>query len=123
MKRDMDLVRALLRHIERMPPTKGRISTPEIEGYTEEQVGYHAYIMAQGGLIEVADVTPLDQAKQWALPLSLTWDGHEFLDAANDDTLWAKAKEHVIGPAGTAGFGLLLEWLKAEARAKLGLPP
>jgi hypothetical protein len=40
--------------------------------------------------------------------LRLTYDGHEFLDAARSDTLWNKAKENVITKTGT----LTLEGLK-----------
>ena len=52
----------------------------------------------------------------------LTWSGHEFADAANDGALWAKAKTNVIGPAGGVAFTVLLEWLKAEAKSRLGIP-
>jgi hypothetical protein len=33
--------------------------------------------------------------------LGLTYAGHEFLDAARNDTLWVKAKEIVIKNTGT----------------------
>jgi len=52
----------------------------------------------------------------------LTWNGQDFADAATDDTIWKKAKEKVLQPASSWTFALLLEYLKAEIKAKLGLP-
>jgi hypothetical protein len=48
--------------------------------------------------------------------LRLTWQGHEFLDAARNDTTWRKARETFFRPAVAWTFGLLTEFLKAEAR-------
>jgi hypothetical protein len=39
----------------------------------------------------------------------LTWEGHEFLDAARDDTRWSKAKKLVQEKGGS----LMFEALKA----------
>jgi hypothetical protein len=52
----------------------------------------------------------------------LTWDGYEFLESAKDENLWGKAKSIVIKPAGGVAFGVLLDWLKAEAKSRLGMP-
>lgn len=52
----------------------------------------------------------------------LTWEGHEFLDAARNDTTWRKAKDKFLKPAGAWTFSLLLEFLKAEAK-KLAFGP
>jgi hypothetical protein len=122
MKRQMDLVRGIALQLETSPPTGGKVTMPEVPGFTEREVGYHAYLMRQAGLVEAADGF-LEDPKQYAYPIGLTWNGHEFLDASRDNTLWTKAKTNVIGPAGGVAFAVLLEWLKAEAKAKLGLPP
>lgn len=116
MKRDFDLVRALLRELEALPAEpRSSIAMPHVEGFTEAEVGYHAYIMNQAGLVEVANFRPIDRSAQFAIPVALTWAGHEFLSAAADDTLWSRAKTHVIGPAGKVAFSVLLEWLKQES--------
>lgn len=61
-----------------------------IDGYTAEQLHYHVKILAEAGLIDAADASHM-QGIQW-LPLSLTWHGHEFLDASRDKERWMKAK-------------------------------
>lgn len=119
MKRDMDLVRLILQTVEK----EGGHKELHLDGYDDTQVGHHCYLLGQAGLLEVADTSSLSSSVSTAIPIALTWDGHDFLDAASDSTLWARAKTEVIGPAGGVAFSVLLEWLKAEGRRALGLPP
>ena len=56
MKRDMDLVRFILMAVEEQE--HGFARDVRFDGYTEEQIGYHAYIMIEGGLVEGG--APLD---------------------------------------------------------------
>lgn len=123
MKRDMDLVRSILLWIEARPEGHNIGWTLEIDGYTDEQIGYHVHLMGQAGLLLVDNETMLDSRAPFASPSSITWAGYEFHDAVKDNTVWAKAKAKVIVPAGGVAFTLLLEWLKQEGKARLGLPP
>lgn len=71
----------------------------EIEGYSEEEITYHARIMAQRELIEIGiiDVSSKNSGMKREYELGavggLTWEGHEFLAAARNDTAWNKAKD------------------------------
>lgn len=121
MKRDLDLIRKLLLAMESREHAFVQDELT-IEGYTEEQVGFHIYLLGEAGLAKVAGNTHLQSQSPSALPVNLTWEGYEFLEAAKDETLWGKAKSVVIKPAGGVAFGVLVEWLKAEAKARLGLP-
>lgn len=82
MKRDMDLVRAILFAIEDY--SKASMSSmPAIDGYSEEQIAYHIHIMKQDGLLDAesmktqASMIPVNFSE-----IRLTWTGHEFIDAA-----------------------------------------
>ena len=120
MKRDMNLVREILVWAEKQE--HGIISkNPEIEGYSEEEIGYHVYLMNQAGLVRAHDMTARGEKSPNALLLELTWNGHEFLSAAKDDTIWMKAKNTLFKTTTSITFDLLMEWLKAEARNKLGI--
>jgi len=120
MKRDLDLVRKIL--IEMESHEHGFYSSyPEIENYTKDQIGYHAFLMKQAGLIDAADRNTLSSKSPDAIPLNLTWLGHEFLESTKDPSLWAKAKKIVIEPIGGIAFDVLIEWLKKEAKLKLGI--
>jgi hypothetical protein len=122
MKRDMDLIRAILQRVE-----SDESITPaqplEIPEHTPEQVNYHIALLKDAGFIEAAIDGDLSGAVTSAFIDRLTWQGHEFLDASRDDAIWRKAKEHFLKPAASWTFSLLLEWLKQEAHRKLfGVP-
>jgi Hypothetical protein (DUF2513) len=106
MKRDMDLVRELLRKIEEYPGAElaGRL---QVEGRTEEEVSYHAVLAHEAGFIEAVNALSRE-GLDWILQ-RLTWEGHEFLEAARDDDLWKRAKDVTLSKGG----GLTLEVLKA----------
>jgi hypothetical protein len=119
MKRDLDLVRKILIAMsenERGPNIKWSETIP---GYEDAKIYHHAHLMAQGGLILATDVSGLSDLLPVAIPTSITWDGHEFLEASRDPTLWDKAKKHVIKPAGGVAMSVLTEWLKAQAKGAL----
>ena len=56
MKRDMDLVRAILLEVEKHSDGFAPCEL-EIDGYTPEQIAYHAYIMGEAGLVHAIDTT------------------------------------------------------------------
>lgn len=91
MQRNMDLVRKILLKLESSP---GGWAPQDfgIQSFSHQEIGYHAHIMKQEGLIEAVDVTTMSSAGPEAMPSSLTWSGHEFLDLARDQTRWNRAK-------------------------------
>lgn len=95
---------------------------PSFEEYTDEQVGYHVYIMWQAGLVEAIDVSTNGDPGPAAILSSVTWDGHDFLDAAKDNTVWEKAKKNVLSSGASFTFDLLKELLVLWAKGPLGLP-
>lgn len=120
MKRDLDLVRQILIFLaenERGPNINWNIA---IDGYAKDQVLHHAHLMEQGGLIVAADATTSCSLWPLAIPLSITWAGHDFLEASNKPGLWEMAKKNVIGPSGGIAFKVLLEWLERRATEALG---
>ena len=62
--------------------------------------------MIQAGLIEGCDDTTFGSASPTAQPLTITWKGYEFLDAARDATSWNRAKS-AASTAGNASFKVL----------------
>lgn len=108
MKRDMDLVRLILLEIEDHQHGLAPQRLP-IEGYADEQIGYHVHLMGQAGLLKVADVTCQGSLSPEAIPVRMLWAGHDFLDAARSDTIWNRAKKHL----GAEWTSVPLEVLKA----------
>lgn len=87
MTRDMDLVREIL--LWATNPQNPGYGNPEFPQYTPEQIGYHVHIMSQAGLVEAIDMSSSDNhSRRSALLLSVTWAGHDFVDAARNNSLW-----------------------------------
>jgi len=116
MKRDMELIRLLLMQVESGEMPAG------LENYDELTRAYHVALMHDAGLVEASIVKDHRGMVRGAMIFRLTWAGHDFLDAARNDTIWNKAKEKVLRPGASFTFGLLVEYLKTEAKLKLGLP-
>ena len=96
MQRNMDLIRRLLIGIEGEPSTQYDF---KIEGIDDLEKWYNVDLLAEANLIRGVKV-------RWAADgtgpypyikglVALTWDGHEFLDAIRDDSVWQKAREKV----------------------------
>ncbi|MGC9259813.1 MAG: DUF2513 domain-containing protein [Phycisphaerae bacterium] len=101
MKRDLDLIRKILQQCEDFergcaPPTI------TVDGYTEEQIGFHIYLAGKAGLMETEDVTQLGSAVPAALPICLTWQGYEFLEKSRDEGIWSTAKQAAHASGGMA---------------------
>jgi hypothetical protein len=121
MKRDMDLVRAILLHLEAEAGPSG-ISLSEVEGHTWEETSYHVDIMAEAGLVngEGYRSSSTGACKGW-MNLTLTWAGHEFLDAAREPSRWESAQTVTKQKAGTVSFEVLKQVLVSLAIKALGL--
>jgi hypothetical protein len=122
MKRDMDLIRLILRKVEASENPYGLEKMPQIDGYSLPQISYHTKLLCDAGLIEAHPIDEMGVEFTDFMDMNLTWAGQEFLDATKDDSLWKKAKETIIKPGASFTFDLLLSWLKAQVATTLGLP-
>ena len=120
MKRDLQLIRKILFAMEQHE--HGFAPHPlGIDGYTEAQIGHHAYLMEEAGLIEAAECTHFQSGSPTAIPTTITWDGREFLEAARNDQLWSRALKTLGNSAAGLSFEILKTWLLHEAKTALGL--
>ena len=119
MHRDMDLIRKML--IVVADHKHGFAPDPLIvEGYSEEQIGYHAFLMIDAGLALGVDAcTRGDESPMWTVQ-ALTWDGHEFLDAAREPGRWAQAKA-LIDKVGGASLTIWTSVLTEIVKSNLGV--
>ena len=119
MKRDMDIIRMLLIQQETGD------APPELARHPDDLVVYNVALMKDAGLIEAAIAEGGDGTPIGAAIIRMTWAGHDFLDAARDDTVWRKAKDSLLKPGVSWTFDLLKQTLKALAQqqlTRLGLP-
>lgn len=117
MKRDMDLVRNILLSAEALE--HGYVNdSPKIDGYTDEQVAHHIYLMWQAGLVKGADTSGVSCDSPTAILISVTWQGHDFLDAIRDPEIWKKTKD-IAGQAGGFTFELIGELAKGLLKTQI----
>ena len=115
MKRDMDLVRQILFAIEKRSQEEDDVEII-VDGYTTSEINYHLVILADAGLITAKYQKNLRDDYIWQ-SIRLTWEGHEFLDAARDNTRWEKAKivmTHMGGFALDVMKQLLIQYIKQD---------
>jgi hypothetical protein len=117
VKRDMDLIRAILLAVESC--SSGLAPKIEIHDYTQEQINYHVYLLGEAGLAKVHNITP-DGGSPAALISSLTWAGHEFLDASRENKIWNLAKDS-INKVGGATIQIWTAVLTSLIQKQLGL--
>ncbi len=83
------------------------VSRAKIEGYDTKIMAQHAQILDDAGLI----VAKIEESDNYGITdafiYRLTWDGHEFLDAARNDTIWKNTLKQVKEKAGSVTFELL----------------
>ncbi len=120
MKRDMDLVRNLLRTIEAQPPGQ-ELRSPKVEGYDQATVLHHLELMEDAGLIEAHFMRTEQSGIVAAVVDRLTWQGHEFLSAANNESVWQKAKAKMTELGGSVPFAVLQSLLIELAKKQAGL--
>lgn len=120
MQRDMNLIRQIAMAVE-ASPTGFAPDRLDIEGYTAEQIAYHAHLMVQAGLATGTDITTLGSSSPAALLSALTWQGHEFVEAARDETRWRQAMSLVKEKGGSVTLSILIQLLGDLMRRSLGL--
>lgn len=123
MKRDMDLVRAILLRCEQTD-AQVHLRPNAIEDLGDAAVvSEHVAIMIEAGLVHGV---PREMMLAGYRPFNIsriTWYGHDFIDLARDDTLWNKLKAEAKTHAISLTVEVATAWLKAKASEVLGIPP
>ena len=114
MKRDLDLVRRILLHLESSDASPSGWGAFTDDGYEIGTIHDHIRLLHDAGLIEADEIVP----GQW-WPERMTWSGHEFLDAARNEELWRETKRRVEKSTGGVPFSVFHELLLSGLRARL----
>lgn len=104
----MDLVRAILITLEETG-SASKMQQFSIAGISDEVLSYHTKLLHQAGLIEAHDGSGVNEFKWY--PISLTWDGHEFIAIAKNDTIWKKTTSQLAKKTDGLSFEILKKLL------------
>lgn len=125
MRRDMTLVRRILKTVNESPGPVG-IDQLVNDGDSREKVGEHIRLMREAGLLEAglleARILAADGDPFYSATVTrLTWEGHDYLAAVGASDVWRTVQEE----GARAGLELTLDTAKALAakaiERKLGL--
>ncbi|PMS29887.1 uncharacterized protein DUF2513 [Trinickia symbiotica] len=122
MTRDMDLIRELLLKLEALPVPAtelrvidGGAAAVQVEGYTTEQIDYHLLLLEQAGFIHGGGLENFGMRFGPGIGFqSLTWAGHDFLDAMRSPDVWDRTRQ-----AASAAGGFTVDVLVAAAKSYL----
>lgn len=120
MKRDFELCRRILMETEDWDAGMGPFNVEFPGEYSRPLVEGHVELLIEAGLLKGKKLPGSNNLMQMAI-LGLTWEGHDFLDAAKEETLWRKAFEIVKDKGGVMTFSVLTDLLKKLASAAAGL--
>ncbi len=119
MKRDPELIREILIEIEDCPADRQiRFCA---EGGDDVAKIKHVELLIEAGYVKGHVQHYVSNTSPEAYVSGLTWEGHDFVSAVRDNSIWQKTKEHVLKPAASWTFAMIVEYAKAEAKKRLGI--
>jgi Hypothetical protein (DUF2513) len=132
MKRDWDLLRWILNEAEACPSGHPLlISNGAVYGgghylldigeRSFEDVYEHVLLLRDYELAEVRDPGRGLSGPSGVIIDRLTMAGHDFLDAARDETRWQKAMKTVNEKGGAVTIGVLIQLLSALTKQQFGM--
>jgi len=124
MKRDDDLIRALMLDLEQT--SQAITGEHKVEGYGRDQVAYHLAQIVRAGFADGPEPRYSNSGGDPTIPqlviaLRLTPEGHDFISSLRDATVWAKVKERTGRVAGGVSLAILKEVAGAVLKQQLGL--
>ncbi len=114
MKRDMDVVRAII-----LAANEAEDIVHGVEGMEPQVFAYHVQLLVEAGLLVASIQGSGKRPSRVAMVFRLTWSGHDFADSIKEDTVWNKAKEVVMKPMASWSFDILLDYLNVVARGQI----
>jgi len=105
MKRDWDLIRAILLEIEALE--RGHYFTPRpTAGHSPDSVQHHLHLLEQAGLVECTDHHPWN-GEPVRIASTLTLLGHDVLDSIRDKSAWHATPPSLLGCLGVFSYDVL----------------
>ena len=106
MRRDMELVRSILRDVAE---SEGDIDARALtdDAHPFETIAYHLDIMDEAGLVRATVKRGGGGRYVLAVAHSLTWEGNDLLSALSNDRLWSEVKKRIAKTLGDASVSTL----------------
>lgn len=122
MRRDMDLIRAIVLKLEAWDKKPSAIFVVQdidsdfpIDGYTSDEILYHYQLIAEKGWVDTAGSSKNYRNFTFRC---LTSDGHDFADSVRDDKIWSMTRDSAV-KAGAFSIDLLGQLAKGFAKKQI----
>ncbi len=92
---------------------------PKFDGHSEAEISYHIALLDDAGLLHGQDRSAIGIFR-WSAG-TLTWAGHEFVDAVRDDGVWKEALALTAESGSGTVFGLLNKAIMRVLEKRTGL--
>lgn len=117
MRRDFDLIRKILIEVANQPAGGSYFSLTFPGEYPDPTVFEHVELLIEARLLEGQVLRSLDLGVSDVAIRGLTWAGHDFIEAIESDTNWAKVKQFL----GEAGKQIGIETIKFAVKNLFGV--
>lgn len=125
MKRNLNLIRKILLDIENAPPGKViSASNFNYEEFEELIIAEHLKLLIDAKFLEgkfIQDLLSDGSIEIFCSIYRLTWDGHEFLANAKNDTIWKKVTSQAEEKGESISLFVLNQLLASATKKYLGL--
>ena len=120
MKRNFDLIRKIILDIQSLPANTQDACLEYTGEYSQDDVNEHVAILIEAGLVKGKPIRAMGGIIEVSVQ-SLTWEGHNFAEIAENNVLWKKAISTINEKGGTITFEVLKSLLGSLALKAAGL--
>lgn len=126
MKRDLDLIRAIMLVLEENMEYDKNFQSAKLfeimkdESLSLEKLAYHIGLLVEGGFIQAKEFKFQSSEPTVYLINTITPQGHDFIDTIRQDTIWNKTKEKAHKVVGFS-LSLLVDIGKEYLKKQIGI--
>ena len=118
MKRDLDLLRAILLRIE---DAEADVQNHDFYDLDNPQIiGFHIRLLIDAGFISAIDISSNGDLDYFIIQ-RLTFAGCEYLDSVRSTTIWEQAKQKLSAIGGSASLDVITSLCADLAKSQLGV--
>jgi hypothetical protein len=117
MKRDMEIIRSILLNVESDKYRYGQ--RVRLDGVPDDVCGNHVALLFDAGLADGQLLRTPARGIVGATIERLTSAGHDFCDGIRQETIWNKAKKHILKPGASYGLSILVEYVKLQVHQQI----
>ena len=122
MKRDWDVIRAILVSLEELPDRRP-LNPGEIKIASIDEVSYNMNLLVDRRFIEgqAQSTVGMGYGPPLVTAWALTWSGHELLDSIRQESTWSHVKETAISKGLDLTFDVVVGLARAYISSKTGM--